>query len=149
MLWIKSHSKKIMMAILMAGLIFIALHCGPGLLSAQSEAYIKSDGFYLPIGDVDEGRKAFTKFKCHTCHSVYFDRSLPQPVVEKLAPVLGDPRRLHMPGEFADAIVSPSRHIVPGFELKDQKQSRMGKFSQVMTVQELVDIVAYLMAQEE
>lgn len=136
---------------MMAVFIIAALHGNPDSLSAQSDAHVKSDGFYLPVGDADEGRKAFTKFKCVTCHAVYFDRSLPQPVAEKPGPVLGAPERMHMPGEFADAIVSPSRHIMPGFEQKDSdgKLSRMGEFSQMMTVQELVDIVAYLMDQEE
>jgi hypothetical protein len=150
MSWVKRHYHTIAIAVMFGLLLFTALHCGPSLLS-QEPAKPQSDpeGFYLPIGNVQEGKKVFEKFKCHTCHVVYFDRFIPQPTAEKPGPVLGDLKRMHTPGEFANAIVSPSRHIMTGFEPSEGKQSRMGDFGQTMTVQELVDIVAYLMAQEE
>lgn len=150
MLWFKRHSHEITLAVLIGGLLFIALHCGSRPAKAEAEFFMEPEGLALPFGDEGEGRKAFIKLKCYSCHQVYFDGALPPPTASDPGPVLGDPKRLHMKGEIMDSIVSPSRHVFSGYEQKKNGElSRMGKFGQVMTVQELVDITEYLMAQEE
>lgn len=150
MCWIKRHSHKVAVGVLITGLIFIALHCGSQSLGAEAELFMESEGLFLPFGNMEEGRKAFIKLKCYSCHQVYFDRTLPAPTTTTPGPVLGSPKSLHKTGEMMDSIVSPSRHLFPGFEeSKNGKLSRMGKFGQIMTVQELIDITEYLMVQEE
>ena len=123
---------------------------GSIVLFAQGEqGYVGSEGLYLPIGDPEQGREAFKTLKCFTCHRVESDPSLPQPVT-KPAPVLIRTGMVHNPGDFADAILSPQHKIVvdSGGEIEGGL-SRMGDFADSMTVRQFVDIIAYLMYEEE
>ncbi len=119
------------------------------LFAEGQEGYMKSDGLYLPLGNPGKGREAFIALKCFSCHQVHTDLSLPQPVTIKRAPVLARPGMVHNPGDFADAILSPQHKVVvdSGGET-EAGRSRMGDFSETMTVRQFVDIVAYLMEQE-
>lgn len=118
------------------------------LFAEGQEGYMKSDGLYLPLGNPEKGREAFKTLKCFTCHRVESDPSLPQPVTQP-APVLARSGMVHNPGDFADAILSPQHKVVvdSGGEMESGR-SRMGDFSETMTVRQFVDIVAYLMEQE-
>jgi hypothetical protein len=86
--------------------------------------------------------------KCHSCHAVH-DIDLPPPVAEPLVPVvLGGPvRLLPTDGALITSIVCPSHTLAPGFArdaITSGRLSRMGDFSGAMTVQEMVDLVAFL-----
>ena len=112
-----------------------------------------SAGFHLPDGDPVMGRAVFVSLKCHACHSVP-GAEVPAPVVEPLVTVeLGG--RVPVPrtdGELVAAIVDPSHRLAPGYErhlVASGKISRMGDFSESMTVRELIDLVAFVQSRYE
>lgn len=112
-----------------------------------------SAGFHLPDGDPVKGRAAFVSLKCHACHTVP-GAELPAPRVESRVTVeLGG--RVPVPrtdGELVAAIVDPSHRLALGYErpmIVSGKLSRMGDFSESMTVRELIDVVAFLQSRYE
>ncbi|MDP3919241.1 MAG: hypothetical protein Q8R76_00320 [Candidatus Omnitrophota bacterium] len=67
------------------------------------------------------------------------------------APVLGRPDRLLLPADILDAVISPSHKVSEDYEgkLEPGELSPMSDLTHVMTVRELLDITAYLMAQQD
>jgi L-cysteine S-thiosulfotransferase len=116
-----------------------ALACGTGRRG--------SAGFHLPDGDAVRGQQAFVANRCHACHAVA-GVELPPPVADPPVPVRlgGEVTRFHTDGELTTAIVHPSHRLAAGPEqaLRSGARSRMGDFSETMTVQELIDLVAFL-----
>jgi len=109
------------------------------------------NAMFLPKGDPDSGREAFIKLKCYVCHRVTNEGAMPLPIAEKPGPALSQPGYTRTRSQLAVAIVSPSHDIRRGFEEKEMlsQTSRMGDFSDTMTVRQLVDIVGYLLSQQE
>jgi hypothetical protein len=107
-------------------------------------------GFRLPAGDAERGKAAFVDLKCHECHRVA-GVDLPAPTVEPSVPVVlgGEVPHVKTDGELFSSIVNPSHKIAPGYraELVERDgKSRMPDFSDVMTVRQMIDLVAFLQA---
>lgn len=104
---------------------------------------------YVPAGDADAGRKAFVELSCTSCHQVFDEAELPAPISAHPGPMLGGAPRAY-PGVVASAIVSPSHRIEEeAAKALEGTLSPMGDYSHVMTVRQLVDVVAYLSQQSE
>jgi L-cysteine S-thiosulfotransferase len=118
----------------------------PLVFANRDEGMTPADGFFLPDGDPSAGQLAFNRMKCSSCHWVQNELSLTDPVAEKVGPILGSKQSQYAPGWIANSIVSPSHTIAEGSdgESFDGELSRMGDFTQTMTVRELIDIVAYI-----
>jgi mono/diheme cytochrome c family protein len=103
--------------------------------------------FGWPKGDPARGRAAFLKFECFKCHEVKGERFPAAADRQNLGPELSQMGPLHEPAYFAEAILNPGATIEKGwgFEAPDGS-SRMPSFNDSMTVQELVDLVAFLAA---
>lgn len=116
-------------------------------VQASSDDYFETGGIQMVRADEVEGRKAFIKHQCASCHSVFYDRALPKPTSDVDGPVLGRPDRLHLPADIMNAIISPSHEISKDYkgELTLDGTSPMVRLTHVMTVQELLDIATYLM----
>jgi sulfur-oxidizing protein SoxX len=101
--------------------------------------------FGLPEGDPAKGRQAFAKFECYKCHEVKGENFPTAADKENLGPELSMMGPMHDAEYFAESIVNPSKVIEKGkgYAAKDGS-SRMPSFNDSMTVQELVDLVAYL-----
>lgn len=102
----------------------------------------------LPKGDPAAGRAAFVELKCTTCHPVAGDRVLPAPSSGSQGPKLNTDLASDV-GQLATSIVAPS-HIISS-RISDTVKSQMsgmlspmGDFSDVMTVRQLADLVAYI-----
>ena len=100
-----------------------------------------------PAGDPRKGRDVFVRFECGSCHEV---RGEPFPAPgqrETLGPELSRMGPLHEPEYFVEAIVNPSAVVDrgQGYEATDGS-SKMPSYNDAMTVQELIDLVAYLRA---
>lgn len=120
----------------------LAWSCGP--------PHKSSSGFHIPDGDPMAGQAAFLELKCNSCHEVK-GVALPPPVATPPVPVVlgGETPRARTDGELVAAIVEPSHKLAPAYprnRLKSGDLSRMGDFSDAMTVRELIDIVAFLQA---
>jgi L-cysteine S-thiosulfotransferase len=109
-------------------------------------------GFHLPDGDVQRGRAAFVDLRCHACHEVRGE-TLPLPVADPPVPVKlgGIVYQARTDGELAAAIVDPSHRLSghPRRLVRAGSLSRMGDANEAMTVQQLVDLVAFLQSTYE
>ncbi len=107
-------------------------------------------GFALPAGEIAAGETAFTKFNCNTCHStakVSF-KGMDENVH---IPLGGTVTTLKSYGELVTSVINPSHRIDNTYEQAKgiDGTSKMQIFNEVMTVQELVDIVTYLQSEYE
>lgn len=105
-------------------------------------------GFRLPDGDPAAGRQAFVDLRCNACHEVagvsieYLEGAARVPLGGKTAHV-----RTH--GELVTSIINPSHKIAPphrdsGATPEGQSLMTYAYLNEVMTVQQLVDLVAFL-----
>jgi hypothetical protein len=133
---------------IIAGLGFAA-----GLLSGNpgSQTAEKSPrGFALPDGDASRGREAFVALRCHACHEVEgLEDELPRPVAtpETGVKLGGLAMREPTDGELVTSITNPSHQMYPAGEeerIRRGEGSRMANLNEAMTVQNLIDLVAFL-----
>ena len=105
-------------------------------------------GFVLPAGDVDAGRQAFIDLQCHGCHRIS-GVDLPQflgsaPVAIVLG---GESARVRTYGDLVTSIINPSHRLIAGYpteQVSRDGESIMPVLDSVMTVQQLIDLVALL-----
>jgi sulfur-oxidizing protein SoxX len=102
----------------------------------------------FPRGDAEQGRQTFIDLGCNSCHRV-FGGDTPDPSASPEVPVTlgGGHARSRTHAQLMTAIVNPSHQIAPGYKdelVKSGSRSRMGDYSHVMTVRQLVDLLEYL-----
>jgi mono/diheme cytochrome c family protein len=123
---------------LIAALMLLA--CTPGPESPR--------GFVLPDGGVAAGRRAFLNLQCHGCHRI-IGVELPQflgtgPVAVVLG---GESARIRTQGDLVTSIINPSHRLIAGYpaeQVSRNGESIMPVLNDVMTVQQLIDLVALL-----
>ena len=130
-------------ALLTAVILFGLIACDSGPRSPV--------GFLLPEGDVEEGKAAFLELQCNACHTVD-GVDLPPPVVipTPSASVIlgGQVYEIRTDGYLVTSIMNPSHKLARGLN-KEQittstGESKMPDYSEIMTVQQLIDLVAFL-----
>jgi len=112
---------------------------------AQAEAEMhhpKGWQFTAPKGDPAKGRVVFDKFSCYSCHDVRGEK-FPQPTGEAVGPELSQMGPLHPLEYFTESVMNPGAVGAKRYRGSDGR-SKMPSFSEDMTVQELVDLTAYL-----
>ncbi len=139
-----SVDRSILTAILVGcALIFFA-----GVAHSQETSDVPStiELLSLPVGDAVGGREAFIALRCSSCHAVAGDKELAISPAQKPGPTLGMRQSRYKPNFIADSVIFPSHAIQPGSDGRDRDDhiSRMGDFSDTITVRQLADIVAYL-----
>ena len=102
--------------------------------------------FLVPPGDLARGREAFVAMECFACHVVGgedFPKTSKR--AQEPGPELTGMGEHHPAEYFAESILNPNRVIVegPGYTGTDGL-SKMPDYGDVMTVRQLVDVVAYL-----
>jgi mono/diheme cytochrome c family protein len=119
----------------------------PGSSSAGDRRHGTPEGwrFSWPKGDPAKGREVFIKLECYSCHEVRGERFPVPTEPTKLGPELSAMGPVHEPEYFAEAIINPSAVIEPGkgYEAPDGS-SKMPSYNDSVTVQEVIDLVAYL-----
>lgn len=105
-------------------------------------------GFRLPDGDPAAGREAFVELNCHSCHTVV-GTDLPAPPNPGPVSVTlgGEVTRLETYGDLVTSIINPSYKIARGYpaELVTRDgESVMLDYNDTLTVQQLIDLVAFL-----
>lgn len=89
-------------------------------------------------GDAAAGREAFIALRCHACHRVAEDPTLPSLEGALLGPVLHDLGK-RSPAEVGWAIVTRGR-LDPG----SAYETEMAEAAAAMTERQLVDVIVYL-----
>jgi mono/diheme cytochrome c family protein len=99
--------------------------------------------FSWPKGDPVKGREVFVKLECYSCHAIQGEK-FPAPSGE-IGPELSAMGPLHAAEFFAEAIINPNAVIDQGdaYEAADGS-SKMPSYNDLVTVQEVIDLVAYL-----
>lgn len=134
----------------MRACLFAAFFLAAAVCAALAQVSTVPEGwtFALPAGDPAAGEKVFRENKCASCHDVSgkgFER------VERsgeLAPTL-TARTAAMPAEYlANRFISTDRFLPHGAYKatysRSDGSSRMGNYNESMTVQELIDLVAFI-----
>lgn len=120
-----------------------------GMLSVSASA-AEMEILNLPEGDEQRGRQVFQELKCNACHAVAGDAELKDPIATRPGPVLGLKQSTYKSRFLAQSITAPSHAIAPGFKEKENpERSRMGDFTETMTIRQLSDVVAYLKSRDE
>jgi hypothetical protein len=108
-------------------------------------------GLSLPDGDAARGRAAFIDLGCHSCHDV---NDVDLPAADTLGPVrfeLGGPvTKVETYGALVSSIVNPSHDISKRSVeqvVERDGESLMVALNDTMTVQQLIDLVAFLQPQ--
>lgn len=115
--------------------------------TGTSQAHGMSEGWKFRLsegGDPTKGRAVFVRLECYGCHEVKGEKfAAPDP--GKVGPELLAMASAHPPEYFAEAIINPNAVIEKGrgYEAADGS-SKMPSYNEDITVQELLDLVAYL-----
>lgn len=106
--------------------------------------------FALPEGNYDRGQSTFVALACHDCHSAAgVDQHKPENANVSFA-LGGESARVTTYAELMTSIINPSHrlsHRLPLEESSVNGESKMKNYNEVMTVQQMVDLVAYLQPQ--
>ena len=94
----------------------------------------------MPKGDPAKGKAVFEKFECYYCHEV---RGEQFPYPTESAPELSQMGPMHPVEFFAESIMNPNAVVPKAYREPDGK-SPMTNFAEKMTVQELIDVSAYI-----
>ena len=106
-------------------------------------------GFSLPEGNVDKGSATFVSLECNACHSVGD--------IERVAGAEGPDINIELGGrvttvktygDLVTSVINPShktsRRIINRNIANEGGELKMVVYNEIMTVQQLVDLVTYL-----
>ena len=134
------RSARSFLVLALSGMLTGVVGCEPQPTSGK--------GFTLPNGNVDHGKAAFVQLNCHQCHSVAEVVDLPGPEAPPMNIRLGGKvARIGTYGELVTAIINPSHRLAKGHreeDVADNGQSLMKNYNDVLTVTQLIDLVAFL-----
>jgi len=103
-------------------------------------------GFALPKGDAEKGYATFAYLNCNECHSVS-DIAWKGNTEGLHVPLGGGVNRAKTYGELVTSVINPNHKISKSHQQDLSNidgSSKMSRYNEVMTVQELVDIVTFL-----
>ena len=132
----------------------LMMHHDSPAIQRGGQATPKGWRFALPPGSVDVGRKAFADFECFKCHAVQGERfPAIKPDEGGVGPALSGMGSMHPAEYLAEAIINPNASAA--WRIKHHKEekrgylgadgkSKMPGYNGAMTVQQLIDLVAYL-----
>jgi Cu/Ag efflux protein CusF len=103
----------------------------------------KGWAFAMPKGDPVKGRAVFDKFGCYSCHEVRGENFPPLDKGQAVGPELSQMGPMHPLEYFTESIVNPSAVAAKKYRGPDGS-SKMPSFNEDMTVQELIDVSAYI-----
>ncbi len=140
-----------MKALFITTLAFLAL-----ILAACDMGPKSSFGFTLPEGNSDYGQRYFVEFRCIDCHTVAGmedELVAPEGIDPIMAvPIGGQKTRIATYGELVTSIINPSHKVSSQYRLTpamDAEISPMRNYNSIMTVDEMIDIVAFVQEQYE
>ena len=109
----------------------------------EAAAKVENPEFFLPAGDAEAGRKAFTDLRCNVCHRVMWG-GFAVPTAPTQGPILSTDHAGWSSAKLASAIIAPSHSLSPEWKNVPGGVSPMGDYDNVMTIRQLSDIVAFV-----
>ena len=118
------------------------------LMSACDTGKNSPRGFSLPEGNAVSGKATFVKLQCNGCHGT--------PDVEQLAmageneisvQLSGKVSRVKTYADLVTSIINPAHRLAQGYPkdmVEFDNKSRMPNYNDVMSVEQLIDLVTYL-----
>jgi hypothetical protein len=126
----------------------VALGLGMALMLSSGCAPTQKStrGFVFPEGDVARGQAAFVALKCYECHQVHEMNDLPKPDLPagKVIVLGGEVRTTKTYGDLLTAIIHPSQAVTARAADHSRSNETMPTVNEVMTVQQMVDLVTFL-----
>jgi hypothetical protein len=125
-----------------------------GVLALTSCAEPRRADFALPEGDIDTGQALFVSYGCIGCHTIS-NLDLPEPEQDRPVRVIlgGQVSRVRTYPELVTSIINPSHRISARYlradEVSQDGESLMATYNDVMTVTELINLVAFLESRYE
>lgn len=103
--------------------------------------------FSLPEGKAEAGRQAFIDLSCYQCHTISGEQLPPVAASQRSpGPDLTGMGAHHPAAYFAEAILQPNKIILigPGYTDADGLSIMPDNYADLLTVRQLLDLVAYL-----
>ena len=99
--------------------------------------------FTFPDGDPKAGKTVFMNMQCYSCHAIQLPRESLAAPAGRVGPDLTG--YFALPKEYLAESIIKAHTIVaaPGYTVKEGKAA-MGNYNHFMTIQEMIDIVAFL-----
>jgi hypothetical protein len=129
-------------------LIFVLMMLLAGFIQGQAASPAKPSvpkgwKFAFPDGDPKAGKAVFMNMQCYSCHAIQISGEKLPSGAGGIGPELTGYSAV--PKEYlAESIIKAHTVVAaPGYVVKDGKAS-MGNYNHFMTIQEMIDIVAFL-----
>ena len=125
------------------------------MLTGCDEGPKSGRGFVLPDGDIDRGRTVFVELECNACDSVGNVKQRTTDLAENSISVKlgGKVTLIKTYGQLVTSIVNPSHRLAGRYSdgpvSTPDGKSLMRDYNDVMTVNQLIDLVAFLQANYE
>jgi len=117
------------------------------MMSGCDRDPMSEKGFALPEGNAMAGSETFLYMQCNQCHTIEGVEMAPVPGYEPYVELGGQVTRVKTYGELVTSIINPSHKLADGYAedvVSEDGVSNMYVYNGYMTVQELIDLVAYL-----
>lgn len=105
-------------------------------------------GFSLPPGDANKGAAVLTKHQCLACHHINgIEQAIGINDPDFNVRLGGESTQVKTYAELVTSVINPSHKLARGYPLAIiavDGESKMKNFNDVMTITELVDLVAFL-----
>ena len=105
-------------------------------------------GFSLPMGDVNKGSVVLMKYQCLACHHINgIEQAAGINNPDLNVRLGGESTQVKTYAELVTSVINPSHKLARGYSLaviSVEGDSKMKNFNDVMTITELVDLVAFL-----
>ena len=128
----------------------LVMLCGAAALQACATEW--SSRVHLPQGDAAKGREAFVDLRCNACH-VIEGFNPPTPIAAATRVKLGgQTARVKTYEDLVTSIANPSHRLARGYPpetvaVDGVPLMTLIRLNEVMTVQQLVDVAAFLQAE--
>lgn len=109
----------------------------------------QGQGFALPQGEIESGKSTFIRLACNECHSVGEIKWGGNEDNMRIT-LGGETPTAITYGELITSIINPSHKIANRYQettVDEAGNSKMRIYNEVMSVQELVDIVTFLQSE--
>lgn len=119
------------------------------LFTGYSKGAQSTRGFSLPEGEPDLGKLVFMEYRCLSCHRLegYEDHTFEGELATRVK-LGGDVTRVKTYAELVTSVINPSHKISSAYDKRvvsnEDGSSKMRNYNDVMTVTELVNLVAFL-----